>query len=317
MIWKNSWILLILVLVGCGGSVDPLADVPSDYLSREYLIEVSELDSLLELPEEVLILDIRKPKQYQKGHLPGAINIWRPAITDTTYPYGGMAINPARMEQLLDSVGVKPSAKLVFYDGKGGSDAVRMWWLLYRYGHQKMAVLNGGIQAWKKHGGTVDTAEVAFSVPSQYQFVADRYGELNADLALVKQAIVDTANYFLLDTRSADEYSGKRQKKGAFRAGRIPGSVLYDWGNSVHLDGDHLLKSMKDLTYMLDSIGVPKNKTIITYCHTGVRSAHTAFVLSELMNYPKVLNYDGSWSEWSYYESLPIEKDVEEPSIKQ
>jgi thiosulfate/3-mercaptopyruvate sulfurtransferase len=124
----------------------------------------------------------------------------------------------------------------------------------------------------------------------------------------IMQAMQDT-NILILDTRTTAEYAGHVQKKGASRPGRIPGSIHLDWIELVHDKGDFTFKSCEEIAPLLRSRGISPDKKIITYCHSGVRSAHTAFVLSEIMGYPQVANYDGSWTEWSYHKELPITSD--------
>ena len=192
------------------------------------------------------------------------------------------------------------------------------------YGHEQAFVLNGGKVAWTIDGYALDTLAARVPAPVNYQF------ERAPDLArLIEkdeliQLLQDT-NYVLLDTREPEEYRGipyidkgvcYPYKKGAFTYGRIPGSVHLNWSDAVDLHGDHRFKSLKDLRYNFEQAGITPEKTIIAYCQSGVRSAHTTFVLTEILGYPNVRNYDGSWIEWSYYAlqdtSLPIESDVDE-----
>ena len=113
----------------------------------------------------------------------------------------------------------------------------------------------------------------------------------------------------LIDTRSPDEYSGKRQKSGAATAGRIPNSHAINWTNCVNYNSDKKFKSVNQLRTIYQEIIPNKDTQIIAYCHTGVRSAHTIFVLKELLGYSHVKNYDGSWTEWSYFNDTPKAQD--------
>ena len=111
----------------------------------------------------------------------------------------------------------------------------------------------------------------------------------------------------LIDTRTKEEFLGEYIKKGAFKAGKIPKSKLIDWANAINYDGDKKIKSKAELNEIY--AGLNKNDTLYVYCHSGVRSAHTTFVLTQILGYKNILNYDGSWTEWSYYEKLLLNKD--------
>ena len=124
------------------------------------------------------------------------------------------------------------------------------------------------------------------------------------------QGIVsDPSPYVLIDARTVNEFSGKRQKKGSKKGGRIPKSKQVDWSRSVDYHGTHKFRSIADLEKIYGGLAMSKDEPIIVYCHSGTRSAHTTFVLSQLLGYTNVRNYDGSWSEWSHFEDLPFERD--------
>ena len=110
-------------------------------------------------------------------------------------------------------------------------------------------------------------------------------------------------------TRTHNEYSGKRLKRGAGAAGRIKGSHWIDWSEAIDYHGDHQFKDIDELKEIYGRFIPSTEDTVVTYCHSGVRSAHTTFVLSELLGYPHVKNYDGSWTEWSRQKGFPVEKD--------
>ena len=310
MKWRNLSIIALTLLV--------FSFVYINYSTNELKADTNFLMSSLELnerlmkdKESIVILDIRKAKQYKKEHLPAALNIWRPQIQSKNYEYGGMRSEKEHIKRLFRSLGIKKDQHIVLYDGKGSADAVRLWWILYQYGNRNMSVLNGGIVSWKKIGFDVSTETKTVFSESKFEFENDTYKTKFIGIEDIKLAINDT-NIVLLDTRSLKEFTGEKLKKGAFRAGRIPTSIHYDWGNSVRISSseDHTFKSIKDLRYMLEKLGVTPDKTIYTYCQSGVRSAHTKFVLTELLDFKNVYNYDGSWIEWSYHKELPIETGV-------
>lgn len=254
-----------------------------------------------------VLIDVSRDADYAQGHLPDAHQLWRTDIESTDYPYGGMAASREHLLELMDSLGVAPGQQVVLYDGVGGCDAARLWWLLKLFGHPKVALLDGGARAWTL-GGDALSVEVPSPGPSSgFQFVGQPDASLLATVDDVQKAAGEGA--VLLDTRTEDEHTGRRMKSGAVRAGRIPQSLHYNWGNAVDLTGSGCLKAVSDLEWDLKTAGIEFDAPIITYCHTGVRSAHTTFVLRELLGYELVSNYDGSWTEWSHFEELPIVAD--------
>lgn len=270
------------------------------------LLEAEELLSQL-LKEDVVIVDFRTKEEYDKGHIPGAVRVWRSDIESPDYPYGGMMASATQIETLFSALGIHSKARLVLYDAKGGCDAARLWWILAHYGFRQVHLLNGGIQAWKEIGGGLSYSDrrnnpAAFRLDSNagYSMHIDK-----EELSLLKM----DSGLVLLDTRTLDEFTGKRQKKGAARAGRIPESIRMDWAEAVDYHGDMKFKSLEELDSLYGELIPAKETPVVTYCHSGVRSAHTTFVLTQLLGYKNVRNYDGSWTEWSHFDELPIKKD--------
>lgn len=277
-----------------------------DYHNRTHLLEVAEVLPLLTQPD-VLLLEVSKPDEYAKGHLPGAHHIWRPHYANASdYAYGGMMASIATLEALLSGYGADAETRILLYDAKGNVDASRLQWILHEYGHAHTALINGGKAAW-----LAADLPLAHERPeprqAQFRFASLTYQPRQAATLDEVLAALDDPNVVLVDTRTAEEYHGLTQKQGAARAGRIPGAVHLDWAESVNYDGDFCFKSVRALRYLYERAGITPDKRIITYCHSGVRSAHTAFVLSHLLGYPEVVNYDGSWTEWSHHAHLPIE----------
>ncbi len=254
-----------------------------------------------------VLIDVSRDASYAEGHLPGAHQLWRTDIESTEYPYSGMAASREHLISLMDSMGVAPGQQVVIYDGVGGCDAARLWWLLKLYGHPKVALLDGGARAWTLGGDALSVQPPVPGASAGFQFVGEPDASLLASVEDVRNAALE--GVVLLDTRTDDEHTGRRMKSGAVRAGRIPQSLHYNWGNAVDLNGSGCMKSVADLEWDLTAVGVQFDAPIITYCHTGVRSAHTTFVLRELLGYERVANYDGSWTEWSHFDDLPIAAD--------
>jgi len=289
-----------------------------------HLMEPKAVKQMYEDGTDFKVLEISKAKKYKAGHLPGALNFWRPDYEGGGYEYGGMRASPEEMAALLGSHGISPEDQLIIYDTKGSVDAIRFMWMLDMYGHSKMAVMNGGKAAWKKAGYELSAKPEATPEATAYQFPGEPDYSRLAHMEDVLQAIKDT-NTILLDTREPEEYQGAPYiskgicypyKKGAFTNGRIPSALHLNWSDAVDLEGDHRFKSIKDLKYNFKRAGISPDKKIIAYCQSGVRSAHTTYVLTELLGFPDVRNYDGSWIEWSYHytrgEEVAIERDMDE-----
>ena len=114
------------------------------------------------------------------------------------------------------------------------------------------------------------------------------------------KSVIEDSSLILLDTRGLEEYSGSKLKNGAAWAGHIPSAKNIDWAEAVDYHGNHKFLPSDELKNKYDSLGITGNQPVVTYCHSGVRSAHTLFVLTELLGYKNVRNYDGSWIEWSH-----------------
>lgn len=252
----------------------------------------------------LLILDVRQSMSYLLGHIPGALNIWRPdyEADDSDYPYTGMRASKNKMQDLLGSLGATSSTRIVLYDDYQALDAARVWWILKLYGHDQVYLLNGGINAWKLAGFSINHKPSSVPVRQSFKFTGQAHSDYLAELDKVKTS--PDKETILLDVRSADEFTGKTRKSGAFRKGRIPGSIWLEYRHSVNKQGFLSLNELQQLFY---KHGITPDKNIVVYCQSGVRSAHTHFVLTQLLNYPKVKNYDGSWIEWSWHKQLPVE----------
>jgi len=293
-----------------------------------HLIEPDAVHDMYEAGKDFKVIEISKAGKYGEGHLPGALNFWRPDYEGKGYEYGGMRMNQDEMATLLGSNGISPDDKLIIYDTKGSVDAIRFMWMLDIYGHEDMAVMNGGKAAWKEAGYALTTDPAPTAEPVVYTFP----GEPDANRLASMQDVIEALNdpdVILLDTREPEEYQGVPYvdkgeclpyKKGSFTFGRIPGSVHLNWSDAVDLKGDNRFKSLKDLKYNFAQAGITPDKKIIAYCQSGVRSAHTTYVLTELLGYPDVKNYDGSWIEWSYNytngNKVNIERDIDEVEHK-
>lgn len=317
---KLMALLLVLVVgftfIGCS-SPDVKTDKElekqqskySTYANQDVIVSAMDAKEIIENEKNVVVIDIRKSPEYMIGHIEGAVNVWRPdySADEDEYEFGGMRADKEKMESFLGSIGVDKDTFILLYDGKGDYDAARLWWQLDMYGHEKVALIDGGIDGWKASGfdTTISKPEVE---AKEYKFEGEVDESKLATLEDVKAAI-DDPNVVILDTRSIGEATGEDLKSGAYRKGRIPSGVWIEYSEAINTgEGeDKSFKTVEELKKIYEEKGITKDKTIIPYCQSAVRSAHTTFVLTELLGYENVKNYDGSWIEWSYHEDLPLE----------
>jgi len=314
MNWSSTILILWTVLfLGCNEtkksvqSASKTSEVEvADSPVSKYLIEAEDLLPLLN-DDRIKIIDFRKEKEYRKGHIDGAINIWRAHIEDTSLPFKGMMAKPDSIASLLGGLGMSNDDILIVYDDRGSCDAARFWWVMQNLDFEHVKILNGGLKAWSKVGGTVNKNEVTLEKARFQLPKAPSYRYLIGKSQLQQEVSAGTP--LLIDTRTHDEYSGKRQKAGASLGGRIPGSHWIDWTEAIDYHGSLKIKPKVELEKIYEKWNIAKDYPIVTYCHTGVRSAHTTFVLTQLLGFKNVKNYDGSWTEWSYYNDQPMERD--------
>lgn len=249
---------------------------------------------------QVRIVDMgTEPAEYLKGHIPGALylhfNDTRIAVAS-----GGFRVPTAEEgARLFGALGIGPDTQVVIYDDAGGLHASRLFFTLDLFGHPRMAILNGGIQAWQRAGFRL-TREIPQVTATAYRpsLKPERVTSAEGVVARLKDPKVA-----LVDARSPAEYAGKDVR--AKRGGHIPGAVNIEW--SQHLRPDGTFKPIDELRALYLAKGVTPEKTVIAYCQTHHRSAHSYFVL-RLLEYPKVVGYDRSWSEWGNREDLPVQR---------
>lgn len=287
-------IAVVFLITACNRNPEPKAE-KVEYASTECLVEAEELSESI---SSYVLIDLRKPEEFKTGHIPNALNVWRNQITDTSFAYGGMMPTKPQVESLLSELGIVPADTIVIYDDKAECDAARLWWILKFYGHQNIKLLNGGLTAWETAGGQISSDSIQTQL-TEYRFTDTPDSTILSLISDVELALTDS-EIIVLDTRGDSEYSGEEHKNGAARPGRIDGSQNLDWAMAVDYNGTKKFLPADQLQEMYASIGIDGSKPVITYCHTGVRSAHTLFVLTELLGYRNIKNYDGSWTEWSH-----------------
>ncbi len=266
----------------------------ADHLGDEGLV-VAEVDE--------------NPDLYEEGHIPGAIKLhWREDLQD---PVERDLVEKDAFERLMSERGISNATTLVLYGDKNNWFAAYAYWYLKIYGHQDVRILDGGRQKW------IDEArELATDTPA---LAAGTYAARDRDetIRARRDAVlgsIGSGGKALVDVRSPQEFSGELiappgyEQEGAQRGGHIPGAASVPWAQAVREDGT--FKSKDELEELYGGKGVLSGDPIIAYCRIGERSAHTWFVLHELLGKDDVKNYDGSWTEWGNLVDVPIEKDV-------
>jgi thiosulfate/3-mercaptopyruvate sulfurtransferase len=246
------------------------------------------------------------PAAYDGGHIQGAVGWdWRKDLQDPTVR--DLASREA-LEAKLSESGVTPDTTVLLYGDNNNWFAAYAYWALKYYGNDNVKLINGGRVKWEAEGRQYSTG-VPTVEPTSYAFPGEPREELRAYRDQVRDAIGRAG---LVDVRSPGEYSGELlapenlPQEGAQRGGHIPTAVNVPWATAVKPDGS--FKDAADLRQLYGGKGIVADREVIAYCRIGERSAHTWFVLSELLGYPDVRNYDGSWTEWGSAIRVPIEK---------
>ena len=247
------------------------------------------------------------PSNYDKGHIEGAVGWnWKNDLQD---PLFRDIASKEALEELLGRSGITPDTTIVLYGDNNNWFAAYAYWALKYYGHDKVQLVDGGRVKWEKEGRAYST-DVPSSPATTYQFKASANEDIRAYRDQVLGKIGKAA---LVDVRSPKEFSGELlapenlPQEGAQRGGHIPTAASIPWATAVNAE-DGTFKSLDELQQIYGGKGVVANKEVIAYCRIGERSAHTWFVLHELLGFPDVKNYDGSWTEWGSSIRVPIEK---------
>lgn len=277
------------------------------YAHAEVLVDTDWVVANLNNPNIRLVEVNVDTTAYEQGHLPGAVGWnWKQDTQDTLIRD---IPNKAGFAALMSRSGISKDTTVVLYGDNNNWFATYAFWLLKLYGHNEVRLMDGGRKKLLEEGRELTTA-VPTLIPTAYEaneadfttrtFLQDVYLSLGL------------ANVGLVDVRTPGEFSGELlappalPQEGSQRGGHIPGAVNIGWGNAVYEDGT--FKSAAELREIYGRQGITPEKDIIAYCRIGERSSHTWFVLTYLLGYPAVRNYDGSWTEWGSSIGMPIER---------
>jgi thiosulfate/3-mercaptopyruvate sulfurtransferase len=276
--------------------------------AKDVLVETQWVEDHLD-DDSIRIVEVgENPALYAEAHIPGAIGFdWK---TDLQDQVKRDFLGPEDFGKLFGSRGISNDHTIVLYGDRNNWFAAYTYWYLKYYGHDKVKLVNGPREKWISEGRPTTTEVPSYEATT---FTA-RPGDdaIRAKRDEVFAALDDDRK--LVDVRSPQEFSGELiamagyEQEGAQRGGHIPGAASVPWAQAVKEDGT--FKSADELEQLYGAKGVLSGEPIIAYCRIGERSAHTWFVLHELLGRDDVKNYDGSWTEWGNLVNVPIEEDV-------
>ncbi len=277
------------------------------YAHPELLVETEWVAQHLDDPKIRIVESDEDVLLYEVGHVPGAVKVdWH---TDLQDPVRRDYIDRAAFEKLMSKLGIANDTTVIFYGDKSNWWATYALWAFQLFGHQKVAVMNGGRQKWIDENRPQSKDVPGYPATTYHARERDDHKIRAFRNDVLKQTEKKAP---LVDVRSPQEYSGELlhmpgyPQEGALRGGHIPGAKSIPWARAARENGT--FKSAEELTQLYQSQGITPDKDIIAYCRIGERSSHTWFVLTYLLGYPNVRNYDGSWTEWGNLVGAPIEK---------
>ena len=276
---------------------------PEALVSTDWVAEnLNDLENvrIVESDEDVLL--------YEVGHIPNAVKIdW---VEDLNDPIVRDYLDPEKFARLMGEKGIGPDTKVVFYGDKNNWWATYALWVFRLFGHDNVAVMDGGRVKWEAEGREM-TQEVPQVPQTEYPVPTRDDSQIRAFKADVEQHL--KSNGLMIDVRSPGEYSGELlhmpdyPQEGALRGGHIPGAANVPWARAAREDGT--FKSADELKEIYEGeAGLSGDREVVAYCRIGERSSHTWFVLKYLLGYDNVRNYDGSWTEWGNSVGAPIER---------
>jgi thiosulfate/3-mercaptopyruvate sulfurtransferase len=278
----------------------------ADYKHPEVLVSTDWVAQNVNNPSlRIVEVDV-DTKAYDEGHVPGAVGwAWNTQLCDTVRRD---IIPKGNFEALMGNSGISNDTTVVLYGDNNNWFAAWAFWQLKIYGHRDVRLMNGGRKKWIAEGKEL-SKEPAQIQPVRYQ-AKDPDFSIRAFLSQVQEQ-TSNGKVDLVDVRSPQEFTGEILAPPGLpetcqRGGHIPGARNIPWSQACNEDGT--FKTADQLKALYANAGISGERPIIAYCRIGERSSHTWFVLSYLLGYPQVTNYDGSWTEWGNLVGAPVEK---------
>ncbi|TMD55705.1 MAG: sulfurtransferase [Chloroflexi bacterium] len=277
--------------------------------SKQVLVETDWVEANLGRPGLVLLDVDEDTEAYGRGHLPGALGIhWKNDLQD---PVRRDFIGPGAFAALMDRLGIGNDTLVVLYGGNNNWFAAYAYWYFRYYGHEQVRLMDGGRKKWELEKRSL-TVEPSATVSGTGYRVGTPADSIRALRRFVEEKVVGSSDFTLVDVRSPEEYRGEvlapqhLPQEQAQRPGHIPGARSIPWAKAVNPETGAFL-GLPELRALYEGQGVTPDREVVAYCRIGERSAHTWFVLHELLGYPRARNYDGSWTEWGSLVGAPIE----------